>query len=45
MSIEGTSQPERRPRAAPNDSKPPAEEFTQQLNYSAISHGCNLPQR
>jgi hypothetical protein len=31
MSIEGTSQPERRPRAAPNDSKPPAEEFTQQL--------------
>ena len=31
MSMEGTPQSERRPRATPNDSKLPAEELTQQL--------------
>jgi hypothetical protein len=31
MSIEVIPHPERRPRAAPNDSKPPAEELNQQL--------------
>ena len=31
MSNEAISQPERRPRAAPKDSKPSAEELTQQL--------------
>src|SRR5436190_23555431 len=31
MSIEVIPQPERRPHAAPNDSKPPAKELNQQL--------------